>query len=342
MSLVEQAAERLAQLRKSGREVSGELSQVVHDPAAAPASADSTIERAARKLDQVKAPGQENRHAPASPLPINDSFAEWPQDARREPHFTQFADAPEVSVERPAARVSRTVQVDLEALAAQGFLVPNQTDGPLANELRLIKRPLINQCRAKGTAVQRANRIMVTSALPGEGKSFLALNLAISVALERDSTVLLIDADTTRPSLSRLLGVPPMRGLLDLLTNRDLDPTQVLLRTSIDRLSFLPAGTLTPNATELLASRAMEELAAHMAARYSDRVLIIDTPPLLSAPEPPVLAGHMGQIVVVVEAGKTTHRCAQQALTAVQACPLVMTVLNKASGSRDGYYVAGR
>jgi receptor protein-tyrosine kinase len=151
--------------------------------------------------------------------------------------------------------------------------------------------------------------------------------------MERDSRVLLIDADVTRPSLSALFGASLSQGLLDLLTNPSLAPTRTLLKTNIERLSFLPSGTPRKNATELLASEAMERLVEHVASRYTDRILIFDAPPLLAAPEPPVLASHMGQIVVVVEAQRTTHKAAQQALAAVENCPVVMTVLNKCEGS---------
>jgi receptor protein-tyrosine kinase len=105
---------------------------------------------------------------------------------------------------------------------------------------------------------------------------------------------------------------------------------RALLRTNVDKLAFLPAGTPRPSATELLASDTMQRLVDQLASRYTDRILIFDTPPLLAAPEPPVLASYMGQIVVVVEADRTTHRSAQQALAAVASCPVVMTVLNKA------------
>jgi receptor protein-tyrosine kinase len=181
---------------------------------------------------------------------------------------------------------------------------------------------------------------MVSSALPGEGKSFIALNIAMSIAMERDSRVLLIDADTTRPSLSAILGAPLSQGLLDLLTNPALAPAQTLLRTNVERLTFLPSGTPRPNATELLASEAMERLVESLASRYTDRILIFDAPPLLAAPEPPVLASYMGQIVVVVEAQRTTHKAVQHALAAVEGCPVVMTVLNKCqrNGGLHEYY----
>jgi receptor protein-tyrosine kinase len=254
------------------------------------------------------------------------------ESSRREPTLAGApTPAEEAPIRLPGAPPTRSIEVELPALAARGFLTPDDPDSNLANQLRLIKRPLINNCQGKGTApVRNANRIMLTSALPGEGKSFLALNLAMSIAMERDSTVLLIDADTTRPSLSELLGAHPREGLMDLLTDPARPVGRALLRTNVDKLAFLPAGTPRPSATELLASDTMQRLVDQLASRYTDRILIFDTPPLLAAPEPPVLASYMGQIVVVVEADRTTHRSAQQALAAVASCPVVMTVLNKA------------
>jgi receptor protein-tyrosine kinase len=238
---------------------------------------------------------------------------------------------------------SKVVDVDLAQLAARGLLTPEASQSRLANEMRVIKRPLINNCLAKsGDRVKNANRIMITSAVPGEGKSYIATNLAMSIATERDSTVLLVEADPTRPSLAQLFGISAGRGLMDLLVEPRLDVADVLVKTSVGRLSFIPAGTPQEHATELLASAAMEKLAEHLASRYPDRIVIFDSAPLLVAPEARVLARHMGQIVLVVEAEKTTHGVAQQALASIESCPMVMVVLNKASARQEtAYYYAG-
>jgi len=205
--------------------------------------------------------------------------------------------------------------------------------------LRVIKRPLINNCVGKGaTQVKHARRIMVTSALPGEGKSFISMNLALSIAMERDSTVLLLEGDPTRPALAEMLGIPPARGLMDLLVDPKLDVSDVLIRTNLGRLSFIPAGTRQENATELLASTVMEDLVEQLYERYPDRILIFDSPPLLAAPEPRVLAQHMGQIVYVVEADQTAQSTVQEALATIESCPVVMAVLNKSSFREEGYY----
>jgi protein-tyrosine kinase len=138
--------------------------------------------------------------------------------------------------------------------------------------------------------------------LAGEGKSFTAINLAISIAMELDNTVMLVDADVPKPSVLKMLGVPPARGLLDVLTDESVELSQVLLRTNVEKLSILPSGTQHARATELLASAAMVQMLDEMASRYPDRIIIFDSPPLLMTTESRVLAGHMGQVVVVVKA----------------------------------------
>jgi receptor protein-tyrosine kinase len=237
---------------------------------------------------------------------------------------------------RPRAR---EVEIDFNRILERGLLTPNSAQSRLANELRVIKRPLINNCVGKGaTQVKHARRIMVTSALPGEGKSFISMNLALSIAMERDSTVLLLEGDPTRPALAEMLGIPPARGLMDLLVDPKLDVSDVLIRTNLGRLSFIPAGTRQENATELLASTVMEDLVEQLYERYPDRILIFDSPPLLAAPEPRVLAQHMGQIVYVVEADQTAQSTVQEALATIESCPVVMAVLNKSSFREEGYY----
>jgi receptor protein-tyrosine kinase len=127
-------------------------------------------------------------------------------------------------------------------------------------------------------------------------------------------------------------------GLMDVLTDPKLDLSSVILRTNVEKLSILPAGAAQARATELLASEAMTHLVDEMAARYPDRVIVFDSPPLLLTTESPVLATHMGQIVVVVEAERTTEATVTQALATIEKCPVVTTVLNKAPVSGGGRY----
>jgi exopolysaccharide/PEP-CTERM locus tyrosine autokinase len=190
------------------------------------------------------------------------------------------------------------------------------------------------------STLQNGNLIMVTSALPGEGKSFTAINLAMSIATELDNTVMLVDADVARPSVLRVLGLEAGPGLLDLVMDETKDLSSMLLRTNIEKLTILPSGTPHSRATELLASDAMIRLLDDMAKRYSDRIIVFDSPPLLLTTEARVLASHMGQIVVVVRAGQTLQADVRQALATIEACPVKLMLLNQVTSlfkERSGY-----
>nr|WP_229429141.1 XrtA-associated tyrosine autokinase [Massilia sp. ST3] len=200
----------------------------------------------------------------------------------------------------------------------------------LLEEFRIIKRPLLKRAFGERSAgANPANLIMVTSSLPGEGKTYCAINLAMSIAMELDHTVLLVDADVARPSVLRTLGLPAHRGLMDILLDDKLDLSDVMLRTNVDTLSILPAGTSTSRATELLASSSMSSMVLELANRYPDRVIIFDSPPLLLTSESRVLASHMGQIVVVVEAQTTTQHAVKEALQQLDGMNNVNLIYNK-------------
>ncbi|BBP02812.1 hypothetical protein TPL01_02440 [Sulfuriferula plumbiphila] len=239
------------------------------------------------------------------------------------------------------AATSMRVEIDLKRLARMGGVTPDAERSQVAEEFRLIKRPLLaNAFGHGGAAVRNGNLIMVTSALPGEGKSFCSLNLAISIATEMERTVLLVDADVARPRLPEYLGIRAGKGLLDVLQDPSLELSEVMLRTNIPKLSLLPAGYLYKHGTELLASSAMSRLVADLANRYPDRVIIFDSPPLLSTSEASVLATHMGQIVMVVEAEKTSQEAVKDALNQLASCEVIGMVLNKATAvlGNDNYY----
>ena len=229
--------------------------------------------------------------------------------------------------------------LDLARLQAAGFITPALRDSRLLHEFRIIKRPLIQQALGRATT-QSLNRnlVMVTSALPGEGKTFVALNLAMSLAMEVDCRVLLVDADVVSPSLPRVLGIEPGKGLMDLLTQPEIRFDDAVLGTNVERLTLLLAGTPQASASELLASEAMQRLLSEVSRRYPDRIVVFDSPPLLATTESRVLATHMGQVVVVVEAGRTTHAALESALATVESCPVVHTMLNKAPESTVGSY----
>lgn len=260
------------------------------------------------------------------------------------PGQTQGAGITPVIGETPVPpRIIKRVEINLDRLAANNMVTSDGGRNPVAEEFRAIKRPLIDNAFSKdGRPVNRNNLIMVTSALPGEGKTFSAINLAISIAMELDHTVLLVDADVARPSVLRTLGLKSEAGLMDLLLDTSLDMGDVLLKTNIDTLTILPAGKNHRHATELLASQTMSSLLDEIASRYPDRIVIFDSPPLLLTSEARVLASQMGQIVVVVEAETTTIHAVKSALSQLEACSNVNLVYNKARdfpGQENyGYY----
>jgi protein-tyrosine kinase len=191
--------------------------------------------------------------------------------------------------------------------------------------------------------VARGNLIMVTSALAGEGKTHTAFNLALNVAREHDYTVLLVDADVIKRDTSTLLGIADRPGLMDLLSDDKLHVGDTLLRTDTSHLVVLPAGKYQAQATELLASREMQRLVSELSNRYPDRIILFDSPPLLATAEAQVLAGLMGQVVLVVEAGRTPQSVVEDAIATLNTSQAIGLVLNKnqqslGGDSYGGYY----
>jgi receptor protein-tyrosine kinase len=299
----------------------------------------SIIEEAAKRLEQLKRAG----------VQVGEDTAPSTAPATPSVQAVEVAPRPNLFKQQPAqaqTSSSKRVDIDMLALKDRGIVTPSDPRTQVADEFRVIKRPLIANAKGKGAApITNANLIMVTSALPGEGKTFTSINLAMSIAMELDSTVLLVDADVARPAVLNTLGLKPAQGLLDVLTKDSVDLSSVLLRTNVEKLTILPSGSHHPRATELLASDAMNNLLAEMASRYSDRIIIFDSPPLLVATESPVLATHMGQVVIVVEAEKTPHATIKDALSKIGDGPVKLMVLNKSkreSGAGAyGYYGYG-
>lgn len=237
---------------------------------------------------------------------------------------------------RRAATI-RSVNIDLERLRRQNMITPDAKRTLISEAFRRIKRRVLRNVTEQAPDT-RPNLVMVTSSVPGEGKSFCAINLALSIALEKDHTAMLVDGDVVRPSLSRVLGVNAPQGLMDVLSG-GIGLSQVLLRTNIEKLILLPAGTDQEHKTELLASGAMGRLLREMSDQYRDRIIIFDSPPLNAASEASVLSNQMGQVLVVVEAGKTTERALASALSRIESKNVVGLVLNKAEHAAlfDGY-----
>lgn len=311
------------------------------------------IEQAAKRLEELKRSGVESADVvpPSAPQPVAQPNPEAMVLALegRSPHGVSGVIRADRKAEARADAAPRTdtgvehryIDINFAKLKSRGFVTPDAGSSQIAEEFRVIKRPIIRNAVGRG-AVKQGNLVMVTSALPSEGKTFTSLNLALSIATEIDSTVLLVDGDVAHPSIPEIIGAPHGPGLLDLLTRDDLDFGDALVKTNIEKLSLLPAGTRHRRSTELLASEQMASLLREVASRYRDRIIIFDSPPLLATTEARVLAANMGQIVMVVAADATSHHAVNQALATIEGCEVVLMVLNKASrtdvGTYYGYY----
>jgi protein-tyrosine kinase len=234
---------------------------------------------------------------------------------------------------RSSGRAARQFKVDRNRLRELSLITPDGERTPLAESFRRIKRQILANVATPKPGAPPANLVLVTSALPGEGKTFCAINLAISMALERDRTVLLVDADVAKPSIPRALGLHAEGGLMEVLLDRHVDFGDVLWKTDIGRLTVLPAGTAHQHATEFLASDTMRGLVRDMAELYHDRIVVFDSPPLLAASEAGALASQVGQIVVVVEAGKTSEAVLKHALGRIDTSRVTGLLLNKVEGT---------
>ncbi len=236
--------------------------------------------------------------------------------------------------ERPSpgnrAPASERVTIDTKWLAANGYLTPKSMRAHLAEEMRLIKRSILRAFWRR--SVERSNLVMVTSAWPEEGKSFVALNLAISMACEMDLHVMLIDADVERPMILNRLGIKQERGLIDVLKDPEMDLSDVILRTDIPRLSVIGPGSAHDMSPELLNSQRMQSLVTELAERYPDRIVLFDTPPVLASAGPSILAQWVGQALFVIESEGTQRSAIDQAIESLPETCEVSLLLNKATG----------
>ncbi len=292
---------------------------------------EKALQRAGRKLADagtLSLPGPDGEQASLRPAPAQESVAARIETTRRS------------SV---SAWPDRSVIIDMDRLREIGMTAPDDVAPMLNDEIRRIKRPLLaNAARDGLTAVENGNLIMIASSIAGEGKTFTTLNLALSMARERDRTVLLVDADVAKRHLTQVFGLQDTPGLTDLLADENLDVGRVIFRTDLDGLRVLPAGYGDPNATELLASNRMRQVTRELAQRYADRLIVFDSPPILMASEGPALASMVGQIVMVVQAEKTPRQAVHEAITMLDPDKPINLVLNKRLSSSIGhsrYYV---
>ncbi|WP_262695016.1 XrtA-associated tyrosine autokinase [Kordiimonas aquimaris] len=221
-------------------------------------------------------------------------------------------------------------EIDLVALREGGYITPDMPPNLMSEEFRIIKRSLLLTAFSKDTDKNRnSNVLLVTSSNPSEGKTFCTINLALSIATEQDVTVLLVDADFSKPEILNRLGVSGGRGLMDVVADNSLDLADCLVRTNVPNLVLLPAGRQHNLTTELLASERMEKIVEEISTRYPDRLVIFDSPPVLASSAASVMALYMGQVVFVIEAEKTTEPQIKESLGMVSACENINLLLNK-------------
>jgi protein-tyrosine kinase len=234
----------------------------------------------------------------------------------------------------------KRIAVDAAQLRAIGLLAPDTEERRLAEQYRAIKRPLLTNAMAIAElALFNANLVAVVSALAGEGKTFTCLNLCLSIARERDWSVVLVDADCSKPHLTRMFDAENEPGLIDLLKDPSRTFDSLVLPTDVPGFSLLPAGSHDHHASELLASRRMDEVCAELSGR-AGRMVVFDSSPLLLTSEAPVLASKVGQVVFVVKANQTPQDAVTTALTKIDQTKAIGCVLNQSWGAEavgDGY-----
>ncbi len=291
----------------------------------------SLVERAAEKLA---------RASKETAQPSSGSEEKAPLTAASEASPAPAQPARQASIDKPSAgpdeqtlarrKRSRFAEIDLKSLSDRYYITPDNSPTVQAEEFRLVKRSLLLNAFARGAGeIRNGNLILVTSSQPNEGKTFCAINLAMSIASERDLTVLLVDADFAKPDVLATLGVQPGKGLVDVIEDPSIDLADCLIRTNIENLVLLPAGRRHNMTTELLASDRMGEIVNELVMRYPDRVIVFDSPPVLASSSASVLALHVGQILFVVEAERTREPQLKEALSLVSSCQNISLLLNK-------------
>jgi Mrp family chromosome partitioning ATPase len=221
------------------------------------------------------------------------------------------------------------VHLDMERLRQVGRLPSAELATQTDDEIRRIKWPVLNAIAGRnGAPVARNNVVLVTSALPGEGKTFTSLNLALSIVRDREMRVVLVDGDVARPGLTPTLGLEGQPGLVDALEDITRDVGSVTYQTDVDGLFFVPAGKWHPHAPEFLAGSRMPEIIEALSRRVGRGVIILDSPPLLSTNEAQVATRYAGQVLLVVRADVTPQRAVLDAVALVDKAARVSAVLN--------------
>ncbi len=299
------------------------------------------IERAAKRIPVGQKPSAADPESkPATEAPVLQAKD---QDSEK---ILQPSDKPRVGAleetdESHTPPQSQMLDIDIRRIERLGFLSPCHPVTRATEEFRVLKRRILtNIVNDKGSQAATNNIVMVTSTQPREGKTFTAINLALSIATERDKYVLLVDGDFAKPGLFATLGLERRDGFLDVLRKPDLELGDVIFRTNVERLSLIDSGRSSAISSEFLSSEKMQRLVAEIATRYDDRVIIFDSAPLLASSEPSILSHYAGQILFIVEARRTSQRAVTAGLELIYEQDKVMMVLNK-TGSVIGSQAFG-
>ena len=240
------------------------------------------------------------------------------------------------------SKAANRMAIDGNALRTGGYLPEASKDRQFADQYRRIKRPLIEKALSGNDAGGEPRVIIITSAVPGDGKTFTSINLAFSMALERDISILLVDSDVAKHHITDIFGLRQRKGLLDALTDESLDPEALVVPTSSRGFSILPAGTRVDGTAELISSNRMRQIVTGLCARSPRRILLLDSPPLLITNEGRALVKIAGQVVVVVRAGETPRHAVQAALDMIDEKQAGGLILNQVKvGFTEGYYGYG-
>lgn len=240
------------------------------------------------------------------------------------------------------SKAANRFAIDVNALRAGGYLPELSKERQFADQYRRIKRPLIEKALSGDDAGGEPRVIIVTSAVPGDGKTFTSINLAFSMALERDISILLIDSDVAKHHITDIFGLRQRKGLLDALTDESMDPEALVVPTNTRGLSILPTGTRVEGTAELVSSNRMRQVVATLCARNPRRILLLDSPPMLITNEGRALVKIAGQVVLVVRAGETPRHAVQAAMNMIDEKQAGGLILNQIKvGLTEGYYGYG-
>jgi Mrp family chromosome partitioning ATPase len=315
-----------------------------HDGDGQPRSTGSLIERAVESfgLGRLSPPPLQPGLKPAAPQseaglrqPPAVPVAATPAPVARTPEPVAAAPAPAAP---PPVFAGPAQPIDREHLRMQGFIVPEGNVTALLEEFRIVKRQVLLQAadlRRQG-AGGAAQRLLICSPHPGEGKTYCAVNLALSIAAEKESEVLLVDADFAKPSVLSVLGLPGGRGLMDALADPSLDVADLVIGTDIPGLNVLPAGGATNSDSEYLSSSRTAAVLERLTAGAPHRIVIFDSPPALAASPAAELAKYVGQALVICRADRTGQQSLEDAISLLSGCPNIQLLLNAVSFSPSG------